>query len=60
MNLSKFVAQDIPLFKSLLKDIFPKNPDPKKKEYKEIEKAVKDIMRTRNIQNIPEWFIKIV
>jgi len=60
MNLSKFVAQDIPLFMSLLKDIFPKNPNPPKKAYKEIEKSVRGIMKQRNIQDIPDWFIKIV
>lgn len=60
MNLSKFVAQDIPLFKSLLKDIFPKNADPKKKEYKNIENAVKDIMKERKLINVADWFTKIV
>lgn len=60
MNLSKFVAQDIPLFKSLLKDIFPNNADPKKKEYKDIEKAVRKIMKDRNLVDEKEWFNKIV
>jgi dynein heavy chain len=60
MNLSKFVAQDIPLFKSLLKDIFPKNADPKKKEYALMEKAVNKIMKERNLSEAPDWFIKIV
>jgi dynein heavy chain len=44
MNLSKFVAQDIPLFLSLLKDIFPKQTSIKKKIYEDIERSVKKLM----------------
>ena len=36
MNLSKLVADDIPLFKSLLKDIFPTQKDVPKKFYPEV------------------------
>ena len=41
MNLSKFVSQDIPLFLSLLKDIFPKQTSIKKKVYDDVEGAVR-------------------
>jgi len=37
MNLSKLVADDIPLFNGLLADIFPKTKDPPKKNYPEVE-----------------------
>lgn len=41
MNLSKLVAQDVPLFLSLLADLFPSTPAPPKGEYPEIENALK-------------------
>merc|ERR1711957_127187 len=41
MNLSKLVYEDIPLFNALLKDIFPKQEEPKKKTYPEMEKKIK-------------------
>jgi dynein heavy chain len=44
MNLSKFVSQDIPLFDSLLRDIFPKQLNIPKKVYKDIEGACREIM----------------
>jgi dynein heavy chain len=37
MNLSKFVADDIPLFLSLLSDIFPKQTNVPKKYYPDVE-----------------------
>ena len=40
MNLSKFVADDIPLFNSLLQDIFPKQKNVPKKNYPDVEKKI--------------------
>ena len=37
MNLSKLVAQDQPLFESLLRDIFPRQTNIPKKVYKDVE-----------------------
>jgi len=60
MNLSKFVAQDIPLFLSLLRDIFPAQTDIKKKIYKDVEGAIRRILRENNLLDRPQWFIKII
>jgi dynein heavy chain len=45
MNLSKLVADDIPLFNGLLADIFPKTTNPPKKTYPEIEKVIPDVVK---------------
>jgi dynein heavy chain len=60
MNLSKFVAQDIPLFLSLLKDIFPKQNNIPKKVYKEVEGAVRKLIKENNLSEVKDWFIKII
>ena len=60
MNLSKFVSQDVNLFLSLIKDIFPLQKDIPNKVYTEIEKKVKGLMRENNLDDVKEWFIKII
>ena len=60
MNLSKFVAQDIPLFLSLLKDIFPLQTNIPQKIYTEIEKKVKGLMAENNLEHVDAWFSKII
>ena len=60
MNMSKFVAQDSPLFLQLLKDIFPLQTNIPKKEYKEVEKGVRKLMKENNLVDKQDWFIKII
>jgi dynein heavy chain len=60
MNLSKYVAQDIPLFLQLLKDIFPKQSNIPKKVYKEVETAVRRLLKDNNLLEVKDWFIKII
>lgn len=60
MNLSKFVSQDQPLFASLIKDIFPKQLSIPTKTYKSVEDALKTHIRSMNLVNKPQWFIKII
>lgn len=60
MNLSKFVAQDQPLFEQLLRDIFPRQTNIPKKVYKDVETAVKQLMRANLLVDRQEWFIKII
>ena len=60
MNLSKLVAQDQPLFVSLIADIFPKQLVIPKKVYKDIEGAVRILLKQNNLVERPEWFIKII
>ena len=60
MNLSKFVAQDIPLFQQLLKDIFPNQTKIPKKEYKDVEGAVRRLLKEKSLIDEPSWFIKII
>ena len=40
MNLSKLVADDIPLFNGLLLDIFPRQTSVPKKVYPNVEKMI--------------------
>ena len=60
MNLSKYVAQDIPLFLQLLKDIFPKQNNIPKKVYKEVEGAIRKFLKENNLMEVKDWFIKII
>jgi len=60
MNLSKFVAQDIPLFLSLLRDIFPKQTSIKKKVYEDVERSIKKLMNENCLMHVDSWFIKII
>ena len=45
MNLSKLVADDIPLFNGLLADIFPKQTNVPKKIYPDVENKIGPIMK---------------
>lgn len=64
MNWSKLVADDIPLFNSLLLDIFPKFPVEKvpKKLYPEVEKAIKKQFseKYKNLVRTDNFFLKII
>mmetsp|Transcript_44095 Transcript_44095/g.42771 ORF Transcript_44095/g.42771 Transcript_44095/m.42771 type:complete len:447 (+) Transcript_44095:430-1770(+) len=62
MNLSKLVAQDEPLFQQLLRDIFPRQQNIPKKVYKDVEGAVKALMKQNNLfdRERGTWFLKII
>ena len=46
MNLSKLVADDIPLFNGLLLDIFPRQTSVPKKVYPNVEKMIPQIFNS--------------
>jgi len=60
MNLSKFVADDIPLFLSLLADIFPKQGNVPKKGYPEVEAQIKLSIDKKGYQFWDGWVLKII
>ncbi|PFH32513.1 putative dynein gamma chain, flagellar outer arm [Besnoitia besnoiti] len=60
MNLSKLVADDVPLFLSLLRDIFPKQADPPKKLYREVESAVVATAAKNGLVLSDEFLIKVM
>lgn len=47
MNLSKLVADDIPLFNGLLLDIFPKQTEVPKKLYPDVEKKIPEVIEKK-------------
>jgi dynein heavy chain len=56
MNLSKLVADDIPLFNGLLADIFPRLKEVPKKTYPEVEKKIPEVIAARSdLVNSPSF-----
>jgi dynein heavy chain, axonemal len=60
MNLSKMVSQDVPLFLSLLRDLFPKLEAPKVAEYPNVEKAIEEVTNAEGLVNYEHWIKKVV
>lgn len=60
MNLSKMVAQDVPLFLSLLADLFPNLSPPAKAEYPELEAALKNSVESNKLVYHPTWVGKVL
>jgi dynein heavy chain len=60
MNLSKLVASDVPLFLSLLGDLFPNVKEPKPKVYARVEEAIRAEVRQLHLQQHPSWIKKVV
>jgi dynein heavy chain, axonemal len=60
MNLSKLVAQDVPLFLSMLTDLFPSIPAPPKSTYPDLEKAIAEAIDAAGLISHPSWVTKII
>ena len=61
MNLSKLVADDIPLFNGLLLDIFPKQTDVPKKTYPDIEQKIPEVInKKQNLIKNDSFTLKII
>ena len=60
MNLSKMVSQDVPLFLSLLRDLFPKLEAPAVASYPAVEKAIEEIILEEGLVNYAHWKQKVV
>jgi len=60
MNLSKLVAQDVPLFLSMLADLFPAVSSPPKREYPAVEAAVRTAVAEARLVAHPSWVTKII
>eukprot|EP00741_Cyanophora_paradoxa_P017811 tig00021017_g17202.t1 len=59
MNLSKFVAEDVPLFLSLINDLFP-GITVDKARYMEVERAIENQIREASLQQHKDWINKVV
>jgi len=60
MNLSKMVAQDVPLFLSLLQDLFPKEDPPVKASYPELfAQLPKSVSKFQKVYH-DDWVLKII
>ncbi|KAF1317985.1 Dynein heavy chain, partial [Globisporangium splendens] len=60
MNLSKLVAQDVPLFLSLLADLFPTVQFPPKGSYPELQLALQAEIEKAGLVDHPGWFNKVI
>ena len=60
MNLSKMVAQDVPLFLSLLADLFPHLSPPPKAEYPVLEAALKNTIESNKLVYHTTWVGKVL
>eukprot|EP00956_Cyclotella_meneghiniana_P009264 scaffold12733_cov74-Cyclotella_meneghiniana.AAC.6 len=59
MNLSKLVAQDVPLFLSLLADLFPGMSPPPKGDYPKEEAILKKVVEKYNLVHHDDWILKV-
>ena len=60
MNLSKLVAQDVPLFLSLMKDLFPSIEDPPDSTYPSVEAAIVKYTEKHKMVHYKRWAKKVV
>merc|ERR1719440_2586410 len=60
MNLSKLVADDVPLFLALLKDLFPKVKDPPKKLYENVERGTRTLVDRNRLMFWESWVLKVI
>ena len=60
MNLSKLVAQDVPLFLSLLADLFPGMAPPSKGEYPEEEAILRKVVERHGLVYHEDWVRKTI
>jgi dynein heavy chain len=61
MNMSKMIAEDVPLFLSLIADLFP-GVQAEKAVFPQIEAAAETVSKERNLQwaNAKEWSGKVI
>ena len=59
MNLSKFVAEDVPLFLSLIADTFP-GLKAEKARYMDVEAAIANQITEQGLQHHEQWVDKVV
>eukprot|EP01033_Poteriospumella_lacustris_P002475 gene2475-1807_t len=60
MNLSKMVAQDVPLFLSLLADLFPGIEPPQPPDYSSLETALKVAVDSNKLVYHSSWVKKVL
>eukprot|EP00814_Leptocylindrus_danicus_P009510 CAMPEP_0116004988 /NCGR_PEP_ID=MMETSP0321-20121206/911_1 /TAXON_ID=163516 /ORGANISM="Leptocylindrus danicus var. danicus, Strain B650" /LENGTH=4605 /DNA_ID=CAMNT_0003473357 /DNA_START=128 /DNA_END=13942 /DNA_ORIENTATION=- len=60
MNLSKLVAQDVPLFLSLLADLFPGMSPPAKGSYPDEEKVLAKVVEKYGLVYHDPWVLKVI
>lgn len=60
MNLSKLVADDVPLFMNLLEDLFPKVTETPEMNYKSLEETVVNITAKERLTQKDTWMLKII
>ena len=59
MNMSKFVAEDVPLFLSLIEDLFP-GLKAERSQFPEVSAALERVVTGKGLQLHPTWLNKIV
>ena len=59
MNMSKFVAEDVPLFLSLIDDLFP-GLKADRAQFPEIEAALRKVVEERGLQQHQTWINKCI
>ena len=60
MNLSKLVAQDVPLFLSLISDLFPALGMPSGLEHTDLKQSLQAVVEAENLMMHPSWATKVI